>query len=128
MERGVADGGGGGRVSVRYLHCVTLTPIHGFRSFSQTVARQTLSMNEAERDIADHRNNLTRFMIHGKLTASEEELAAKKAASNRGWGRESGPGHPPKKVGLAKSRLLGRLAVREAAREDYNIIGDLAYH
>ena len=54
-------------------------------------------------------------------------MAADKAASNRGWGRYSGTGHPPKKVGLAKLGLLGRLAGREVADEDYNIIGDLAY-
>ena len=62
-------------------------------------------------------------MMHGKLTASRAELAAEKAASNRG----SGPGHPPKKVGLAKSRLLGGLAGREAVSEDDDIMGDLAY-
>ena len=76
--------------------------------------------------IADQRDNM-RFMIHGRLTASRAELAAEKAASNRGRGRGSGPGHPPKKVGLAKSRFLGRLAGREAVDEDDDIIGDLAY-
>ena len=49
-------------------------------------------------------------MMPGKLTASGAELVAEKAASNRGRDRGSGPGHPPKKVGLAKSRLVGRLA------------------
>ena len=75
------------------------------------------------RAIADQRDNLTRFMMHGKLTASGAELAAEKAASNRG----SGPGHPPKKVGLAKLRLLGKLAGREAAGEDDDIMGDMAH-
>ena len=51
-----------------------------------------------------------RFMLHRKLTTSGAELAAEKAESNRGRGRGSGPRHPPKKVGLDKSRLLGRLA------------------
>ena len=48
-------------------------------------------------------------MIHEKLTASGAELAAEKASSNMGRGRGGGP---PKKVGLAKSRLLGRMAGR----------------
>ena len=65
-------------------------------------------------------------MIHGKLTASRADLAAEKAASNRGRGRGSRPATPPKKFGLAKSRLLVRLAGREAANEDNDIMGDLA--
>ena len=64
------------------------------------------------RAIADQRDNLTRFMMHGKLTTSGEKMSAVKAASNRG----RGPGHHPKKVGLDKSRLLGRLAGIDAAR------------
>ena len=59
--------------------------------------------------IADHGENMKRFMIHGKLMAGGADLAAKKMGSNRGRGRGSGPGHTPKKVGLAKSRLLRRL-------------------
>ena len=61
-----------------------------------------MSIYEDKRSIADQRNNLKRFMMHGKLTASEAELAADKAASNRGGDRRSGPRHPPKKVGLSK--------------------------
>ena len=75
------------------------------------------------RAIADQRKNLTRFMMHGKLMASGAELAAEKAASNRG----SGPGHPPKKIRLAKFRLLWSLAGREANNKDDNIMGDMAY-
>ena len=81
-------------------------PVQGFHSFSQPVARQTLGMHKAERAIADQRNNLTRFIIHGKLTMSRAELGTKDAASNRGRGTGTGPRHAPKKVGLAKSRLL----------------------
>ena len=55
------------------------------------------------RAIADQRNNLTRFMMHGKLMASGAELAAEKAASNRGRGRGSGPGHSPKRVGQVEA-------------------------
>ena len=43
---------------------------------------------------ADQRNNPTRFMMHGNLTASGAELAAEKAASKRGRGRGSGPAIP----------------------------------
>ena len=48
----------------------------------------------------------------------ENDLAAKKEASNKGMVRGSGPSHTPKKVGLAKSRLMGRLTGREAADEE----------
>ena len=41
-------------------------------------------MHKDDRAIADQRNKLMRFMIHGKLTTSGVELAAEKAASNRG--------------------------------------------
>ena len=65
--------------------------------------------------------------MHGKMTSNGAELASEKAASNRERGRGSGPSHPPKKVGLSKSMLLGRLAVREASEDDENIIGDQSY-
>ena len=62
--------------------------------------------------------------MHGKLTASGAELVVKKAASNRGRVRGT---PPPQKIGLAKSRLLGRLTGREAVGEDDDIVRDLAY-
>ena len=52
-------------------------------------------------------------------------LATNDYVSNRGGVRGSGSGHPPKKVGLAKSRLQGRLAGREADNEDDDIMGNL---
>ena len=52
-------------------------------------------MHEAKRSIVGHRNNLTRFMMAGKLTASGVDLAAEKAARNRERLRGSGRGHPP---------------------------------
>ena len=81
-----------------------------------------------EGKFADQRDNLTRFMMHGNLKTSGAELVAEKAASNRGRGRGSGPGHPPKKVGLYKLRLLGRLVGREEVGEDEKIVVYLAYH
>ena len=77
--------------------------------------------------IADKRNSLTSFMMHNNQTSSRVELAAKTAVSNMGSNRGINPGHPPKKVGLAKSRLLGILAGREAADEDNDIMGYLKY-
>ena len=41
-------------------------------------------------------------MMHRKMTASGAEQADKKAEINRESGRGSGPGHPSKKVGMAK--------------------------
>ena len=70
----------------------------------------------------DQKNNLPRFMIHEKMTASGADLAAEKTASNRG----SGPMQPPKKVGLANSRILGMLVGREEAKVEDGIMGDLA--
>ena len=78
------------------------------------------------RAIADQRNNLMRLMMHRKLTMSGTELTVEKAASKNGSGRGSSPGQTTKKVGLAKSRLLGGLTGREADDEDDNIMGNLA--
>ena len=46
------------------------------------------------RSIVDQRNNLARFTMHGKLTASGADLAAEKAVSNRG----SGPAISPRRL------------------------------
>ena len=67
-------------------------------------------------------------MMHKKLAEIGTDLAAEKAESNRRRGRGSGPGKPPKKIGLAKSRLLGRLAGKEAENKDDEIMGNLTYH
>ena len=65
-------------------------------------------------------------MMHGKLTASGAELAAKKLASKRWRGRGSSPDHPPKKFGLTRLMLMGRLTGIYAAGKDNNIMGDMA--
>ena len=65
--------------------------------------------------------------MHGKLPPSGVEMAAEKVERNRGRGRGSGPGHPPKKVGVTKSRLMGSLAGKEAAEKDDDTIRDLVY-
>ena len=67
-------------------------------------------------------------MMNEKLTERRVELATKKADRNKGRVRESGPGHPPNKFGLGKSRLLGRLVGREAVSKDDEIMGVLAHH
>ena len=54
----------------------------------------------------DQRDNLKRFMMHRKLTASGADLAAKKAARNRGRGKGIGPSNLPKKVGFVSDRPL----------------------
>ena len=56
----------------------------------------------------------------------DNDLAAKKVARNMGRRRGSSAGHNPNNIGLAKSRILGSPAGREAADKDYNIMGDLA--
>ena len=77
--------------------------------------------------MADQRKNLKRLMLVRKLTESGAELTSDKAESNKGRGRGSGPGHPPKKVGVTKSRLMGSLAGKEAAEKDDDTIRDLVY-
>ena len=67
-------GGGSGSISVRPPYSVTVTSVHGFHRLYQPSNRQTLSIHKTEKSIADQRNNLTRFMIHGKLTASGASL------------------------------------------------------
>ena len=59
------------------------------------------------RAIADQRNNLTRFMMYGKLTVSGAELAAEKVANNRGRGRGSGPAIPPRRLGWPSRGFWG---------------------
>ena len=51
-------------------------------------------------------------MMYVKLTTRGVEMASEKAAKKRERGRGSGPSHPLNKVGLEKSRLVGRLAGR----------------
>ena len=80
------------------------------------------------RDLADQRNNMTRFMMHGNLTSRWAELAVKKAASNRRRVRGSGQFHPPKKARLDKLRLLGRMEGIKATNKDNDTMGGLAYH
>ena len=96
-------------VRVRPSHCVTVTPMHGFHSFLQTKDRHNLSMQEAKRAIADQSNNLERFMINRKLTAIRAELAAEKAASNKGRGRVRGNVHvhPPRRLGWPSQGFWG---------------------
>ena len=65
--------------------------------------------------------------MHGKLIPSRAEMADKKAASNRRKGRGGIPDHPPNKVGLDKSMLLGRLAGIEAVSGDKYMMGYLEY-
>ena len=71
--------------------------------------------------------NLTRLILNSNLTASGGELADKKAERNRGRGRGGGTGHPPTKVRFYKSRLMEKMAGREADRKDDNIMGDMEY-
>ena len=63
--------------------------------------------------------------MHEKLAVSGTDLAGEKEASNQRGGSESDPSHTPKKVGLAKLRLLGSLTEGEVADEFDNIMGDL---
>ena len=59
-------------------------------------------------------------MIHGNLKVSGAELAAEKAASNRGGGQGERPPPSPYKVGLSMSNLLGKLKGRKSADEANN--------
>ena len=79
------------------------------------------------RAIADQRDNMMRFMMHGKLMASGEELASKKVVRNSGRYKGGRPRPSPKKIGLEKLTLLGMLAERESVSEEDNTMGYLTY-
>ena len=72
-----------------------VTPVHGFHSFSQPAARQTLIMHEDKRGIGDQRKKLKMLMMHGKVTVSGEDQKVNKAVSNMGRVRGNGPRYPP---------------------------------
>ena len=86
---------------------MTVTPIHSFHIFSQTADRKNLSMYKSKRAILDQRNNLKRFMMHGKLMAIRAELADGKAVRNRGRCRGGGPEHPPQEGWVGKFKASG---------------------
>jgi len=82
---------------------LNITPVFGITSFSQPAKLKTLSMHEAEEAISNQRDNMTRYMMHGKM-------------SKVGVGMDDAPPvrvgmrlGPPPKGGMAKARLLGKL-------------------
>ena len=81
--------------------------MHSFHIFSQTAARQNLSMYKAKRARWDQSNNVKRFMMHGKLMASRAELADDKEVRNRGGCRGGGPEHPPQEGWVGKVKASG---------------------
>ena len=58
--------------------------------------------------ISYQRNNLTRFVMHGKLTAIRADLAAEKAAKNRGEGEGgAAPAILPRRLGWPSQGFWG---------------------
>ena len=97
---------------------ISIQPIYGFHTFSQPHKTQSLSMEEAENAIEQQRNVVTRYMMHGKLSAASQNggsaeakaaLASGVAVGGRGRGvgtRMLGPA--PK--AMSRARLLGKLS------------------
>ena len=154
-KRGVADGGGEDKISSRYEALpeynpsnyvmltvgdssallpgangsaaakpgdvrppehLTVTPLFGFHNFTQPAKMKAMSMHEAEQAINDQRNRMTRYMMHGRKGGAAGGIA------------DVGQ---PVKIGMAKSRLLGKLASKARADdpedEDDDVMKDLAY-
>ena len=101
--------------------------MHRSHRFSQTAARQNLSMYKAKRAILDQSNNLKRFMMHGKLTASRAELADDKAVRNRGRCRGGGPEHPPQEGWVGKVQASGEAGGERGCQKGNGTMGDMVY-
>ena len=66
-----------------------------------------MSIKKDKRDIADQRNNLTRFMMRGKVTTSGAELAAEKVTSNREGGQRERPLPYPQEGWIVQVKASG---------------------
>jgi len=112
-----ANGGAAAKPGdVRPPEHLTVTPLFGFHHFTQPAKMKAMSMHEAEQAITDQRNRMTRYMMHGRKGDTGGGIA------NVGQ---------PVKIGMAKSRLLGKLASKARADdpegEDDDVMKDLAY-
>mmetsp|Transcript_61115 Transcript_61115/g.90660 ORF Transcript_61115/g.90660 Transcript_61115/m.90660 type:complete len:557 (-) Transcript_61115:47-1717(-) len=104
---------------------LNITPVFGITSFSQPAKLKTLSMHEAEEAISNQRDNMTRYMMHGKM-------------SKVGVGMDDAPPvrvgmrlGPPPKGGMAKARLLGKLVKKSGGDDemvdDDDVMKDIAF-
>ena len=122
LNSGTTDGAKEGEI--RPPEHLTVTPLHGFHSFTQPAKIKSLSMHEAEQAINDQRNRMTRYMMHANKGGT---VAAEASAVLSG-----GAGKPVKNIGLAKSRLLSKLSTKARAAsgedaDDDDVMGDLAF-
>ena len=117
-----ADGGDATAIpgNIRPPEHLTVTPLFGFHNFNQPAKIKAMSMHEAEQAINDQRNRMTRYMMHGRSGGAAGGIAD-----------VTGAGGQPIKIGMAKSRLLDKLASKSRANdpevEDDDVMKDLAY-
>lgn len=101
-------------------------PVYGFHTFSQPNKVASLSMEEAEHAIEKQRQTVTRYMMHGKLSASSDPDAAAVLASGKvrtGAGIKRSIGSAPK--AMSRARLLGRLGA--GAEDEDDVMGDVRF-
>ena len=65
----------------------------------------------------DQRNNLERFTIHGKLTASGAELSDEKAVRNMERDRGSRPATPPQEGWVGQVEAYGEVGMERFVRQ-----------
>ncbi|KAL7550829.1 hypothetical protein ACHAWF_014034 [Thalassiosira exigua] len=92
---------------------IAVRQIHGFHTFHQPHKTASLTMEEAEDAIEKRRDVVTRYMMHGKLSAqgnSSEARAALASGVVKGGGRAGTRRLGPAPKAMSRARLLGRLA------------------
>jgi len=108
---------------------ISIQPNHGFHTFSQPYKFASMTMEEAENAIEQQRNVVTRYMMHGKLSASQGTSSDAKSAGMGGGGRGIGRplGQAPKNMGRA--RLMGKLGGGGGKNDgdDDDVMGDVRY-
>ena len=115
---------------------ISIQPIYGFHTFSQPYKTASLSMEEAENAIERQRNVVTRYMMHGKLSAvaqggnsSEAKAALASGVTIGGAGRRGIGSRPlgPAPKAMSRARLLGKLAGGGGDDDDDDVMGDVRF-
>jgi len=84
-----------------------VVPVRGFYTFTQPTKFETLSMGDAERMIENQRDNMTRYMMHSKISSGSNSAEPSPSQSRLPL---RGPHGGIKKMSGSKSRLLGKLS------------------
>jgi len=117
---------------------IVVTTMHGFQTFSQPTKLKALSMTDAEDAIANQREKMKRYMMHGKMSSSND--ASHKPNSNEKGDKQNDTYSvlphkygPAPKSGLSRARLLDKLAGSQLSKsnnadaDDDDVMGDVAF-